>query len=363
MGKWKGIIGKSFSAEQFREYVNSLSWGDWTPDFIVLHHTAEPSLAQRPQGLTVQHIKNLEKYYRDEVQNPDGSRGWSAGPHLFVDDRQIWVFTPPTTTGVHAKSFNSRSLGFDSGRGGKVRDNAVAAIAILSKSLGLDHESLMFHREEPGTTKTCPGELVDKDEVIQRVKDYLGQVKEAPAPASNIKPEEFDLARERLPIFQAAADAYRWPEELEAAMFKAMGADWMKYVLMGIDSRESRFGLLLDEDGNGDHGHGCGELQIDDRWHDSFCSSGKWRDLAASLDYVHRNVIIPSFNDLGDKCFGLLGEDYEALFWATVAAYNCGAGNVRKALEAGQGIDAKTTGKDYSRDVQARALVLKEAMG
>jgi len=177
MGKWKGIVGRSFTPEEFREYISGLNWDEWRPEFIVLHHTAVPSLAQRPQGLTHQHILNLEKYYRDEM-------GWSAGPHLFVDDRQVWVFTTLTTPGVHAKSFNAHSLGvemlgnydveaFDSGRGLAVQRNAVAAIAILSEVLEIDPDSMMCHRDEPSTSKTCPGNKVNKADFIRAVKDYL----------------------------------------------------------------------------------------------------------------------------------------------------------------------------------------------
>jgi hypothetical protein len=121
----------------------------------------------------------LERYYRNE-------KGWSAGPHLFVDDQPagIWVFTPLTTPGVHAKSFNGRSLGlemlgnydvedFDSGRGALVRDHAVAAIAILSAALDIDPEWMMCHRDEPSTTKTCPGNNVDAVVFIQAVKEAM----------------------------------------------------------------------------------------------------------------------------------------------------------------------------------------------
>jgi len=66
---------------------------------------------------------------------------------------------------------------------------------------------------------------------------------------SLFKEGEFGLAKERLPIFQAAADAYQWPPELEQALQAELGPRWMVWVLMAIDSRESRFGLLLDEDG------------------------------------------------------------------------------------------------------------------
>jgi hypothetical protein len=177
---WKGIIGKAFTIETFRDYVGGLSWDEWTPDFIVLHHTAVPSLAQRLNGFNVASMSGLQRYYRDEM-------GWSAGPHLFVDDQSagIWVFTPLTTPGVHAKSFNGRSLGlemlgnydvedFDAGRGALVRENAVAAIAILSKTLGIDPDSMMCHRDEPSTSKTCPGNNVDEVAFIRAVKEAIG---------------------------------------------------------------------------------------------------------------------------------------------------------------------------------------------
>ena len=82
---WKGIVGRNFSPEDFRQYVAGLNWDDWQPGFIVLHNTGEPTLLQRPEGLTYQHILGLEAYYRDD-------QGWSGGPHLFVDDRQILGF-------------------------------------------------------------------------------------------------------------------------------------------------------------------------------------------------------------------------------------------------------------------------------
>jgi hypothetical protein len=82
MPAWKGIVGKSFSAKESSGYCHELESVRWRPSFIVLHNTAVPSLAQRPKGLTQQHIKALESYYRDKNH-------WSAGPHLFVDDKQI----------------------------------------------------------------------------------------------------------------------------------------------------------------------------------------------------------------------------------------------------------------------------------
>ena len=177
MANWKGIVGKSFSPADFDTYCHSLQWVAWRPSFIVLHNTAIPTLAQCPNGLTLQHIHNLETFYRD-------TQGWKAGPHLFVDDLQIWVFTPLTVSGTHSPSWNKLALGlemlgdyskeaFDSGRGLAVRKNAVAAMATLCAVLGLDPHSMKLHREDPLTTHACPGQNVRKLEVIQEVGDLI----------------------------------------------------------------------------------------------------------------------------------------------------------------------------------------------
>lgn len=176
---WKGIVGISLSADDFDSYCHALSWTQWRPSFIALHNTASPSLAQRPKGLTKTHIDNLEDYYRNQ-------KGWSAGPHLFIDDNQIWVFTPLTVSGVHSPSWNKIALGiemlgdyasesFTSGRGLKVQKNAVAGVATLSAVLGLDPNSLKLHKEDPLTDHDCPGRNVDKQKFIEAVIDLMGK--------------------------------------------------------------------------------------------------------------------------------------------------------------------------------------------
>jgi hypothetical protein len=177
MDSWKGIVGKAFSREEFDGYCHGLQWTAWRPSFIVLHNTAAPSLKQRPKGLTRQHIANLETFYRDDQH-------WRAGPHLFIDDLQIWAFTPLTVSGTHSPSWNKLAIGiemlgdydaeaFDSGRGLAVRENAIAAIATLTAILGLDPATMRLHREDPLTTHACPGKNVRKLEVIQAVQDLI----------------------------------------------------------------------------------------------------------------------------------------------------------------------------------------------
>lgn len=177
MPGWKGIVGTSFMPDEFDNYCHTLQWNAWRPSFIVLHNTATPSLAQRPNGLTKQHIQNLESFYRD-------TQGWKAGPHLFIDDKQIWVFTPLTVSGTHSPSWNKVALGvemlgdyereaFDSGRGLEVRQNTVAALATLCAILGIDSHTMRIHREDPLTTHACPDKNVRKLVVIQEVHDLM----------------------------------------------------------------------------------------------------------------------------------------------------------------------------------------------
>jgi hypothetical protein len=173
---WKGIVNQNFDPAGFKAYVAGLDLpaGDWVPSFIVLHNTGIPTLAQRPNGLTHQHILDLEDYYKNDQH-------WSAGPHCFCDDLQIWAFTPLWVPGVHSPSWNGVSWGvemlgdfdsedFNSGRGLAVQQNAVAAVAILSAALGIDPTSMRLHREDPRTTHHCPGDGVDKAAFIAAVQ-------------------------------------------------------------------------------------------------------------------------------------------------------------------------------------------------
>lgn len=176
MPDWKPIVGLPFDAAGFDSYCKGISWPDWRPSFIAIHNTATPNLAQRPNGFTKQHILNLQSYYQ--------SMGWRAGPHLFVDDHQIWVFTPLNTTGRHSPSWNSIALGiemlgdyntdkFDSGRGLAVRKNAVSATASLCRRLGIDPQIIRLHKEDPKTTHDCPGKNVNKKAFIGEVEDKI----------------------------------------------------------------------------------------------------------------------------------------------------------------------------------------------
>ena len=171
---WKGIVGKSFTPEAFDTYVHSLKFGIWRPSFIVLHNTGVPKLSQWHSAPGSVRMRGLVHYYRDQ-------QGWSGGPHLFVADDLIWVFTPLTVSGVHTPSWNAISWGVEmvgdfsvEPFSPRVRDNAVAALATLHSVAGLDTSTLKFHREDPKTThKGCPGSNVSKVDMVKRVHDEI----------------------------------------------------------------------------------------------------------------------------------------------------------------------------------------------
>jgi len=173
------FIGKRMTRKEFADYLNSLQFSTFSPTFVTLHHTASPSLAQRPQGFSHQHLLNLLSYYQDTL-------GWNGAPHVFIDDQGdgIIVFQRMDRRGVHAASFNSKSWGvemlgyydsesFDTGRGAVVRDNAMQALAIMCERLHVKADTIKFHRDDPKTTKTCPGMKVKKSYVVNAVQEIM----------------------------------------------------------------------------------------------------------------------------------------------------------------------------------------------
>lgn len=136
------------------------------------------------------------------------------------------------------------------------------------------------------------------------------------------------------------------------------------WLVLGVGSREtgwgtSRFYKDVDGvedadpgDGTGDHGHGRGLMQIDDRWHQEFIASGDWKDPRLNVRYAVLNVLKLNHNWLFSK---FPASDEEFRIRMMLSSYNCGAGNVRKAVRAGLDPDFYTTGKDYAFDVLRRA--------
>ncbi len=175
MPVWKGIVGQGFTANDFNDYVEGITFNTWRPSFVVLHNTGAPTFAQWHSVPGATRMQNLQTYYRDQQQ-------WSGGPHLFVADDLIWVFTPLTVPGVHSPSWNNLSWGVELVGDYSVEQldpnlklNAISALATLHAALGLDPNSMRLHREDPLTTHICPGNNVSKPDFIELVAANVTQ--------------------------------------------------------------------------------------------------------------------------------------------------------------------------------------------
>lgn len=182
---WRGIVGKSFTPDAFEEYVAEQKFGLWRPRFIVVHNTSAPDTAtwqgwqrRNPPITDERWAQNLVGYYRDQMH-------WQAGPHLFITPKGILIFSPLTGPGTHSPAWNSITWGVETvgefdrdAFDGPIRDNLVAALAILHAAAGLQPlpyelgvRGLHFHKEDPITThKSCPGRHMVKADLIAAVQ-------------------------------------------------------------------------------------------------------------------------------------------------------------------------------------------------
>lgn len=163
MAGFARFIGRFFDPVDFAAYAAGMARTTtaWKPSGITVHHTASPSLAQRPHGFTSQHMLNIRSGYETE-------RGWSSGPHFFIDQNGIWVFVDPRFPGIHAASFNSTCHGmemlgdYDSEPiNDAVLRNTAVCIRECMKAWG--YTEYNFHRNDPKTNKTCPGTRITRD--------------------------------------------------------------------------------------------------------------------------------------------------------------------------------------------------------
>jgi hypothetical protein len=130
-------------------------------------------------------------------------------------------------------------------------------------------------------------------------------------------------------------------------------------ILLGIGSRETAWGTIRALDfrgpgGRGDHGHGHGLMQIDDRSHALYINTGQWSEASSNIAYG-ANVLIQSAAYLRRK--GLVDP---LLTLGAIAGYNAGPGTVLMTIKRGNPPDRATTGGNYAQDVLKRSRWYEE---
>lgn len=153
------------SLEEFKKYIKNYNFGTKPPKFMVIHHTWKP---EKDDWNGIKTIHALDKYYR--------KLGWNGkGPHLFIADDGIWLFTPMYEVGIHAGSGNGSinhpdgySLGIEvvgnydnEVWSGETKKNALGVILALQEQLSIPTIKIKFHRHY--SKKTCPGKKITED--------------------------------------------------------------------------------------------------------------------------------------------------------------------------------------------------------
>jgi len=160
------IINRRLSVQEFADYLKSYAFPTPTPHKLVLHHTWRPT-TETWQGETS--ILALKRYYEH--------KGWPAGPHIFVAEDGIWLFSPMNRDGIHAGTLNTQSIGLEVVGNydhtiwlGQTKFNALAAISLLMKRLNLTSKQLHFHREV--STQSCPGYAISKTWLLRELERF-----------------------------------------------------------------------------------------------------------------------------------------------------------------------------------------------
>lgn len=172
------IDGRVMTASEFVAYVENLEFPPPLPTRFFLHHTWRPT---RESWRGYETILAMKAYYEQQIwEDSQGQlhEGWTAGPHLFVADDGIWLFSDLRYdgVGVYGHNYRSRHLEMvgnydETLPDGATLENTIAATGILHERLGLDIRKLNFHRDF--STKSCPGWAVTKEWFIPQVERWI----------------------------------------------------------------------------------------------------------------------------------------------------------------------------------------------
>ncbi len=151
------IVNRRLSLNEFRHYIKECYFGAQPANKLVIHHTWKPT---KESWAGKQSILGLKGYYE--------RKGWKVGPHLFIAEDGIWLFTPMRNNGIHAGTLNPRSIGIEvvgnydvEVWSGNTKMNTLGTIESLMKQLDLTKGDIHFHRDASG--KSCPGRAITKE--------------------------------------------------------------------------------------------------------------------------------------------------------------------------------------------------------
>lgn len=160
------------------------------------------------------------------------------------------------------------------------------------------------------------------------------------------------FGREAAVLCEARVTRWKACIEREAASIGVSGA-----IIAAIVTRETAaldlYCLPPPAGQLGDGGHGCGPMQVDDRSWPTWCANWKAGKLKTE-DGIHQGcqVLAAKIKAVTRLMPTMTSEQR---LRGSIAAYNCGEGNVRRAFSVGLDLDQSTANGNYSADVFERA--------
>jgi hypothetical protein len=153
------------------------------------------------------------------------------------------------------------------------------------------------------------------------------------------------------------------PVDLANQYRRALALGWVQFakdlgwfydfdpaVILAVGSRETRLKNII-----GDHGHGHGVMQIDDRSFPEWCVSGKWRD---SKEALRMGVWVLSKKREHVIARGVPPAD---VLRVSLASYNAGEHPIEDYFR-NHSPDKRTTDGNYGADVLKRAAEFRNLM-
>lgn len=191
------IINKKLSLEEFKAYISGFNFSPLNPNKIVVHHSASPTQAQWQGSKS---MLGMKSYYE--------GKGWPSGPHLYIEENGIWLFTPMNVTGTHAKAGNTMSIGIEVIGNytsqvwqGKTKENVLGVIHSLMDRLKLSDFSIRIHREYSQTQ--CPGAMITREWILDQLngdRQELEEILWVKMQAVSKVLEEANVARKNLAL-------------------------------------------------------------------------------------------------------------------------------------------------------------------
>lgn len=167
-------LNTKLTAEQFARHALEYPLVFRRINKLIFHHTSSPVETWKASG-SMLHYFNLYN-----------SRGWKAGPHIFVAPDGIWLFTPINKQGRHAgKDGNKGSIGIEIvGRYfDKLPDNPeiLKNLAVVTQALMyrffLDKNHVTNHKHVRPDSHCSP--LLTPEFIMQNIaahRDYLTSI-------------------------------------------------------------------------------------------------------------------------------------------------------------------------------------------